>query len=323
MRFLWLNSLLILVLLSVNSCKKDPSLNTNVVPPIYSPINDSIPNIFVVIIDGPRYSETWGDQTHQYIPAYDSLSSFASVFTNFKNEGLTNTVNGHVAICTGYYDTLANDGSESPKYGSFLQYWLQKTNADPNKAWVITSKDKLHVLSNCEDQQLKNQFQPMTWSGYSGPGSGYADDSLTLHRVLFVMRTYKPKLMVINFKQPDVSGHMADWNGYLNGIKASDSYMKAIWLKIQSDSVYKNKTNVFITNDHGRHLDGIADGYVSHGDTCSGCRHINLMAIGPNIQANKLVTNAYSQADITATIAKLLKLQMPHSKGKVMDEILK
>ncbi len=319
----WLHTMLILFLLSVFSCRKDPTVKTADLPPPYSQPSDSIPNIFVLIIDGPRYSETWGDATHQYIPAYDSLRAYASVFTNFKNEGLTNTVNGHVAICTGYYDTLANDGSELPKYGSFLQYWLQATNVNPDKAWMITSKDKLHVLSNCKDPQLNNTFRPTIWSGYSGPGSGYAEDSLTMHRVFQVMRNQKPKLMVINLKQPDVSGHLADWNAYLNGIKASDKFMKDLWLAIQSDSVYKNKTNVFITNDHGRHLNGIADGYVSHGDTCDGCRHINLMAIGPNIKANTLVTAAYSQTDITATIAKLLKINMPHAKGKVMQEILK
>lgn len=295
------------------SCKKDPETEPDL---------SKARNIIVLVIDGPRYSETWGDSTYTNIPHYKYLTNFGSVFNDFSNKGMTNTVNGHIAICTGSYDTLQNNGSETPKYPSFMQYWLKKSNANANKAWVITTKDKLEILANCEEAVFKDKYLPSTDCGNSGLGSGYREDSTTINKVITLLKTKKPKLMVINLKQPDMFGHSGVWLDYIRGIKESDDHMWALWNYIKSDDYYKNNTDLIITNDHGRHLDSVNDGFVSHGDGCEGCRHITLLAIGPDFRDNYKVNNAYSQIDLTATLAKLLDIQMPYCKGKVIDEIL-
>jgi phosphopentomutase len=94
-----------------------------------------------------------------------------------------------------------------------------------------------------------------------------------------------------------------------------------VWDFIQNDPYYKDQTTLIITNDHGRHDDGWKDGFVSHGDNCDGCRHISLLALGPDIKKNYVSTNDYSQIDITSTIASIFQLQMPFVKGKLMEDI--
>lgn len=296
------------------SCKKDSAISE----PVYQP-----KKVIVFVIDGPRYSETWGDSTHQYIPYFTSLTEKGCVFTNFTNEGMTNTVNGHIAVCTGVYDTLVNNGTELPRYPSFMQYWIKQTDAPQTKAWVITTKDKLEVLANCTENGFQDNYNPSTYCGIAGLGSGYSEDSITIKRAITILQTHRPNLVVINLKQPDAYGHAGVWSDYIQGVKDSDKYLWQFWNYLQSDTAYKNKTDIFITNDHGRHLDNVNDGFISHGDNCTGCKHINLLAIGPDIKEKQTITQAYSQIDIAATIAHILKIQMPYSKGKVIKEILK
>ncbi len=78
-----------------------------------------------------------------------------------------------------------------------------------------------------------------------------------------------------------------------------------------------------MTNDHGRHLDNVAEGYVSHGDQCEGCKHINFFTYGPDFKNNTVINHPRGLIDIQATIATLFHLNMPLGEGKVMNELFK
>lgn len=278
--------------------------------------------LIVLVIDGARYSEMFGDSNYKYIPRLRSMMRQGTTCTDLYIDGVTNTVNGHATICTGHYESLNNGGLDYPAYPSFLQYWKRAAVAGDSSTWIITSKDKLEVLSDCTDPQWHGRHRPNTDCGVNGLSTGYRDDSITFNRAMAVLQSGKPKLMLINLKEPDVAGHMGDWNLYLDGIKKGDEYAYRLWTFLQSHPDYRNNTVLMITNDHGRHSNGWLDGFVSHGDNCDGCRHINFMALGPGIQKGYIDTTSYSQNDITATIAKLLGISMPHCNGKVMEGVL-
>lgn len=80
---------------------------------------------------------------------------------------------------------------------------------------------------------------------------------------------------------------------------------------------------MFVTNDHGRHLDTVSVGFSSHGDGCEGCRHVMFYAYGPDFKQNVVVNNPRDLIDISATIAELLQFKMPYGKGQVMMELFK
>ena len=279
--------------------------------------------VIILVIDGARYTETWGDPTHQYIPNMAALAAEGSVFTNFNNNGITNTVNGHSALMTGYYDSLDNGGAEFPQYPSLMQYYREKYETGQNSCWIISSKDKLEVLGNCTDASYKNQFQPATNCGNSGLGTGYRTDTITFLTALDVLSSDHPSMAMINLKQPDSAAHAGSWAGYLQGIVDGDNYAAALWDYLQSDPFYAGTTALFITNDHGRHLDGWSSGFASHGDNCEGCEHIFLMALGPDFKQNFVETDFYDQTDVTATIANIFGLKMPNAAGDPIDSILK
>ena len=78
---------------------------------------------------------------------------------------------------------------------------------------------------------------------------------------------------------------------------------------------------MFITNDHGRHLDGKKDGFISHGDCCEGCRRIICLAYGPDFKKGVISDLQRELIDIPVTIGELLDFDIPKSKGKVMTEL--
>ena len=304
--------LLLLLTLSLSSCKVDPE---------FSARNYKAEKIIVVVIDGPRYSETWGDSTLQYMPFQKQISKNGVLFTSFFNYGVTNTVNGHTAITTGTYESLDNNGNEIPMYPSYFQVWRKVYNQDSARAWIVTSKDKLEVLKNCSQTDYANKYMPSTNCGNNGLATGYRNDIVTLNKSLSVMKKFAPDIMLIQFKEPDASGHAGDWNGYLNGIRATDSCVKVIYDFINKSKDYKDKTALFITNDHGRHLDTVQDGFVSHGCSCNGCRHISLLATGPDFEAGTIINAPYGQTDLTATIAEMLHIRLEQNNGSIIKEL--
>jgi hypothetical protein len=308
---LFLASLLIVAV--IFSCKKKEE-NTSYITE----------NVIVVIVDGARYSETWGDTSHQNIPNLAGpMAKTGLVNTQFYNMGPTYTLAGHTSITTGYYQEINNSGNELPRYPSFFQYLNATKKINKTLSWVIASKDKLEILSNCQNCKFKDKFRPSADCGISGLGSGYRDDSITCKAVIHVLSEYHPKLILVNFKEPDYSAHFNGWESYLQGIKSTDAYVYKIWNYIKNDSYYSGKTTMFVTNDHGRHLDSIADGFVSHGDACSGCRHISLYAFGPDFKNGAIINQKRELVDLNATVSELLNLDMEYGKGHVMYELFK
>ncbi len=281
--------------------------------------------VIVLVIDGPRYSETWGDKTHQYIPHIaNHLAPSGVTCTQFYNDGYTYTTSGHAALCTGVRQELENTkGTDLPLRASMFQHYLSQTGLPASKAWVITSKDKLFILGNCADPIWKNKFNPSTDCGNNGALSGYRNDTTTHAHLMNVLKTQQPNLVLVNFKEPDGAGHANNWPGYIKGIVETDSLVWEVWKFIQSDPYYKDKTSLFITNDHGRHYDGWKDGFVSHGDDCDGCRHINLFAFGPDFKQGVVLDNYCSQVDVPATVAELMGFSMPYNTGKVIRKLFK
>ena len=305
-------------------------------------------NVIVIVVDGPRYSETWGDTTHQYIPFFSNIISKSGIVnTEFYNHGKTSTIAGFTAITTGVYQEMNNKGKELPKYPSIFQYFIKKNNkqsffsfetvSENKNAWIINSKHKLKILDNCENKEWSGKYLPSldSWGNRTNKvkeskleklrvikriKSKNRNDTLTLKSFFNIMSEHHPKLTLLGFHEPDLSGHDNSWKNYLQGIIDTDKYIYKIWQYIQNDSYYKGNTTLFITNDHGRHLDGIKTGFKDHGDGCPGCRHVNFFAFGPDFQTG-IIDVKRELIDIPATIAELLQFDGEYIEGKVMYEL--
>jgi len=306
---------ILIVLPLIFSCKKD-------VPEIaVEEENLNTENVIIIVMDGARYIETWGDPSHQYIPKLANyIKPKGVVNDHFFNAAYTYTSPGHLAMVSGQYYNINNGGGELPPFPTIFQYFNEKY---PEKnSWIIASKDKLEVLTNTSDSTYNNQYLANTDCGINGLGSGYREDSVTFDTVMNVLNREQVNLMLINFKGPDAWGHANNWPKYLDAIQTVDDYIYQISQLIATSPLYKDKTTLFITCDHGRHDDNNG-GFQNHGDACEGCRHIMFFSYGPDFYSNKVVTTHYELIDIAATSAKLLNVELPNSDGIVMNDLYK
>ena len=273
--------------------------------------------VFVLVIDGPRYSETYGEPTCKYSPLLcDSLKKEGTFYADFRNNGATYTVPGHTAIVTGTYQRISNSGTALPKQPNIFQYYLKASGKDSTAAYVVASKGKLDVLINSSHKKWHNQFVAPTYCGPNGNGLGYGRDDKTFAKVTeLVSGLNPPQLMLINLLAVDVYGHANNWDKYLESITKSDQYAAKLWQMIQENPVLRDQTTLLITNDHGRHLDGVRSGFVNHGCRCEGCRHISLLVLGPDTPKGVVVSEEAEMIDISTTIAEILHFEMPTSKG--------
>ena len=268
--------------------------------------NLSAQNVIIVIIDGARYSETFG-AGDKYIPhLYNDLRPKGTLFTNFRiaDEGETTTNPGQASILTGTWQVIKNDGTERPNKPTVFEYFRKEISSKATDCFIVAGKKKMEALS---------------YSNFPGYGPNYgastncfdAKDDEVFDSLLFIMDKFHPKLMLINFPTTDTKGHSGVWSDYVNTLTNADRLVYQIWQKIQNDPFYKNNTTIFVTNDHGRHNNNFKD----HGDNCEGCEHIMLLAIGKYIPEGIIVSELHHQIDIAPTIGKLLGFRTPFTKG--------
>jgi hypothetical protein len=272
-------------------------------------------NVFILVVDGARYSETFGDPSHQYIPhIWNDLRPMGTIYTSFYNQGVTFTNSGHASILTGTWQSIANDGTELPHNPTLFEYFRKEKNAAQTENFVILGKDKLDILAYSDHAEYGELYGALIQ-----PSSSQYDDLIAFDNAKTVLHTYHPRLAIVNFPATDRAGHDGPWINYTSKLQIADSLVNEFWNYIQGDPRYQNKTTVFITNDHGRHLDSIASGFREHGDGCDGCRHISLLVLGPDTPAGTIDSTQRLQIDIAPTVALLLKYNPVYSDGTILN----
>ncbi|WP_205499672.1 sulfatase-like hydrolase/transferase [Rufibacter psychrotolerans] len=320
----WINVLALLSGLGVSACQSTSAGKHETVPAAATVLLQpqrtyATQNVVVVVIDGVRYTESWGDSTHRHIRHMARELAPKGVFhPAFYNKGVTLTNPGHVALMTGNYQRLSNRGREVPEAPSVFHYYRQHTGAPAHKAWIITSKDKLEILARTTSEEPAAAFAPSVDCGVEGLGSGYRDDTTTLRVAKQILAKHTPHAVLLNLKGPDSEAHEGDWSGYLDAIEETDQMVADLWKWLQKHPSYRNTTTLLVTNDHGRHT---GERFQNHGDGCEGCRHISLLVLGPDVEPGTVATKPRSQADIAPTIAELLGVPIPKLDGEPMLEL--
>jgi len=282
-------------------------------------------NVFVVVMDGVRYSETLGDPSHQLIPhIWNDLKPLGTMYTNFRNDFITVTVPGHASILTGVWQNIKNDGTERPHKPTIFEYYRKQTGSPMNKTWVVVQHWNLLRIDFSDDPQYGEPYGASIDSPslHNPSETEDIDDFATWEMLRTVMRRDHPLLAIVNFGMTDIMGHLGNWSAYQNAVRDADQLIYSLFLEIQSDPVYEGKTSIIITNDHGRHLDDVKTGFQDHGDHCEGCTHVMMLAIGPDIKVNSVVNVSRRLIDIAPTIGALMSFDTPMAKGEVMTEML-
>ncbi|NOX48499.1 MAG: T9SS type A sorting domain-containing protein [Chlorobi bacterium] len=273
--------------------------------------------IVIVIIDGARYSETLGDTTRAYTPKMWEIADEGTMIDNFYNDGQTYTSRAIPALwCgawTGVVDTIY-EGHET-QYSvlpSIFEYYRKDKNAP--------AEDCYYILKEIESLWLPSfdvDYGPDYWPTFNSVGE---TDEDVAEQALLVMEEHHPNFLWVYFADVDHEGHSGIWSNYIGAIKTADSLVGVLWNAIQTDPFYKDATTMLVTNDHGRH-DDQHGGFSGHGDGCDGCRHIELLAIGPDIKKNFVSYQNRYTPDMAVTASHVMDIDPAKATGEAMMEI--
>ena len=131
-------------------------------------------NLFLVIIDGARYSETFGDPDHTYVPQMYEMSLEGTIIDSFYNDSLTYTSRAIPAIWCGAWTEVRDtvDASGNPtqycELPTFFEYFRKQGIEPAEEVWYfLKSVYGLWQFSYHED------YGPPYWATVQS--SGYLD----------------------------------------------------------------------------------------------------------------------------------------------------
>lgn len=148
-------------------------------------------------------------------------------------------------------------------------------------------------------------------------------DELSVYIARRLMRQVAPSMIWITLHDMDVA-HSGAFSLYIQGIQRTDRLCAQIWQTIQSEPEYAGKTTMFILPDFGRDSDSDpgGNGFQHHrtGDALS--RTTWMMALGPHVRQNTVVSRPVQSLDLVPTLGALLGFPAPFAQGKALPEVL-
>jgi hypothetical protein len=276
-------------------------------------------NVFILNIDGLRSTEGFESGRANMPFIWDSLRPLGTIYTQFYNTGVTITNSAHSTIVTGASQLLYNNnGFETPirpNVPTIGEYYRKQAWLPPDKAVFVSGKAATWRYPVSTMPGYGNAWAPAIY-----PSSG--GDLATWDSLRNVIARSHPSLCYVLFGQVDEAGHSGMPSYYVGSIRQADSLVFEVWKLIQSDTVYRDRTTLVVTSDHGRH-DDLHGGWQNHGCSCHGCRHVLFLALGPDIKADTTVTDRRDQTDVAPTVGCLLDFGTPFAQGTVLTEMLR
>ena len=204
---------------------------------------------------------------------------------------------GYNEIMTGFVDTAINTNAYPPNPNTNLLEFINKQNGFKGKvaafcAWdafdrilneprsgfpVVSGSDSCGGKTPDAEERMINAMKRDAYKPY---GDEEAMDVFTHYAAMDYLKKRKPRAMYISYGETDEWAHAAHYKDYLNAAHQVDSWLNDIWSFIQNDSIYRNKTLLFVTVDHGR---GENEKWTSHNSKIENSNQIWFAVIGPGI----------------------------------------
>lgn len=231
---------------------------------------------------------------------------------------------GYSELLTGQArdDVLkSNDHGQNP-FPSVLDFIQRKLGLDANRVAVFASWDAFSRIATHKpgsflinaaytpydsgDKEIAflSRIQMQTLS----PWNGVRFDYYTTRFSLAHMRKYRPRAIYVALDETDDWAHDKNYERVLDALKQSDDFLKELWEFLQADPVYRNKTSIIITTDHGR--GGSPKDWSDHGEDVPEAQYIWMAFISPNVRLRGEWKDSETiyQNQVAATLSRFLDL---------------
>jgi len=277
------------------------------------------------------WSESYEGRRAKLFPfIWNELSIKGQVYGNRKLGNQVNNANnykfsypGYNEIFTGYPDIKVNSNEKIWNPNENVLEFIQQQKGFKNKVAAFSTWDVIPYILNKQRSgiyvnadrdsllfpelplQLINNMQSLTTRPI-----GVRPDVFTFFAAKEYMKIYKPRVLYISFDETDDFAHAGLYDQYLKSAHAEDAMISDLWQTIQQDPVYRNKTTLLITTDHGRG-DFIKSNWQHHGEKIPDAGQIWIAVMGPDSKALGEVKTKETiyQKQLAATFAALLGFQ--------------
>ena len=255
-----------------------------------------------IATQGQLYGNRWaGNKVNNANPYWFSYPGYNEIFTGYPDTA----VNSNDKIWNKNTNVLEFINKQKKYIGKVAAFATWDVfpyilNTQRSGVYVNADVDSLKFLS--PSLQLINDMQFLTTRPI-----GVRPDVFTYFAAREYMKAYEPKALYIAFDETDDFAHGGEYDQYLKSAHAEDAMIADLWNYIQASPLYKNKTTLIITCDHGRG-DKIKDEWKHHGNKIDDAGQIWIAAIGPDTKALGEVKteNTLYQKQLAATFAQLL-----------------
>lgn len=245
---------------------------------------------------------------------------------------------GYNEIFTGYPDTAVNSNDKILNKNINVLEFLHLRNEFKNKIAAFTTWDVFPYILNKwrSGIYVNSDYDTLSQTITGAPllneitrlsprPIGVRPDVLTYFAAKTYLKVNHPRVLYIAFDETDDFAHSGNYNQYLLSAHAQDNFLADIWNWIQQDPIYKNKTTLIITCDHGRG-DTIKENWQHHGEKIPEAGEIWMAAIGPSIAPmgeRKDAIQLY-QKQLATTFAKILGYSFTanHPVGEPIESLL-
>jgi hypothetical protein len=300
------------------------------------PAKPQVRNLFIIIMNGVRYDDAFGDKNHLYLDnIWNKLRPQGTICTKFENRELTLPIPAQASLLTGVWHVFKNPFSETirPAFPTLFEYWNSARKDSGNTCYFASSKPKFEILSYSTSPEFGARYAPV----FEADKEEKVNENAIYEKALPHIMEKHPAFVYLSLNggggtetpekelnalcptkgQKDACGGAAGLNAYYESIILMDQIVWDLWDRIQKVDVYKDKTVFLVLSDHGRHTDD----YHGYGDKCRGCTQLFLLAIGPGIKKNFVSNKDRTLIDICKTVGALCTLPTPYAKGDVMKEL--
>jgi hypothetical protein len=198
--------------------------------------------------------------------------------------------------------------------------WSEKELA--KKKQELAKLESLDYRTKGQDKQGEEitQFWER-WRQYYGE-TGFVNprgDSLLTELALRSLKELRPKLMMVNWNDPDYV-HWGYMSHYTRGISVMDQGLQRITAAVEADEHYRDNTVFVIVPDCGRDTNPYASVPCQHHFGSKSSHEIFALLIGPGIQRGVVVDKKVDQISLAATIGKITGAGAEYAEGPILEQ---
>lgn len=247
-----------------------------------------------------------GNRVNNANPHWFSYPGYSELFTGYADPMINSNEfpnNPHTTLFDffnrqkGFQGKIAAFGA----WGAFDRILNEPRAGFP----VVSAFDSSGGKNPTANEKLINK---MLADSYKPWKEGECLDVFTHYAALEHLKTKHPKVIYIGYGETDEWAHSGQYRSYLDAAQQVDKWIGEIWNFVQNDPMYKNKTALLITVDHGR---GQRNQWVDHGKSVPGAGETWFALLGPGIAAKgeiKLDSQLY-QEQLAQTVASLMGMK--------------